>query len=82
MAQQVQVGADNQTAEQQRSEASSLLGGFVERSSQIEQQRSHLDQQQRQLAESIEEAISQQFEGRSEPVHNVGRHLAETSKSI
>ena len=81
MAQQVQVGVDSQTAEQQQSEASSLLGGFVERSSQIEQQLSHLDPQQRQLVESIE-ATSRQFdsEGRDEPVHSIGRHLAETSK--
>ena len=76
------ISGVDQTDEQQRIEASSLLDGFVQRSAQIEQQRPHLDHDQ-QHAKSIEEAAtSQRFDKRGRPALDVGRHLAEASKPI
>ena len=63
-------------------ESFALLGGFVLRAAQIDQQQRNLEHTDYQYAKRIEEEIAKtRFDGRGRPAHDVGKQIGEKSKS-
>ena len=58
-----------------------LLDGFILRTAQIDQERNRECTDYQYAKKIEEEATKKQFEGRGRPAYDVGRRIAETSKS-
>jgi hypothetical protein len=69
----------NQSLTEEEIEARNLLNGFVLRTAQIDQQQRRTDYEYARRIE--EEATNLEFERRGGPTYDVGRRVAETSKS-